>query len=160
MLCSVTLVGIVYFGGYIFNPSESAPVGIWKLDKSDKDIALGDFVFVCPPIHPVLTQLVRDDQLLSGSCDSSTTPFIKKVYGVSGQAMDAHPDHGILIDGELIPNTKPHDWPGLEFTHGQVIKRGEFVALQTDHYASIDSRYFGPIRKSEVIGKIKPVWVR
>lgn len=160
MLSAVTLASVVVLGGFIINPSPSAPVGIWKLDRGNRDIAIGEYVFVCPPAHPVLSEFVRERLLLAGHCDSETTPFIKKVYATSGQALDAHPEHGLFIDGVLVPDTLPYNWPGLEFTTGQVVKRGEFVALQTDHVASIDSRYFGPLKTASVIGKIRPVWVK
>lgn len=156
MLAGV-LVGAVTLGGYIFNPTSSAPIGIWKVTKT-KDFKKGDYVLVCPPAHPVLEDLVKRNALLKGRCDSNTVPFIKTVYGVAGDALDTHKDHGVFIEGELIPNTMPYDWPGLELTNGKIIERGEFVALQTGHPASIDSRYFGPLKRKEVIGTMELVW--
>ena len=162
--CSL-MIGTVAFTvlflslGYKFNPSASAPVGIWKLNKN-KVPEKGDYVFICPPVHELLEDLVDKNLLLPGSCESKTAPFIKTMVGVFGETMDIHADHGVFIDGVLIENTKPYDWPGLEMASARIIRQGEFVALQTAHEASIDSRYFGVLRTSDIISVIEPVWVQ
>jgi len=114
----IVATSVFVLGDYKFNPTASAPVGIWKLTKTD-EFKKGDYVLVCPPAHPVLDSLVDRGALLRGYCDSNTAPFIKTVYGLSGDALDTHIEHGVFIEGELIPNTKPYDWPGLSMTSGK-----------------------------------------
>jgi len=93
------------------------------------------------------------------------TPFIKRVIGLGGETVDIH-DGSVFINGTKIDEkylfapepgdpAQPTSVPGDE--HQWIIPAGE-VFLMGDHRAnSSDSRTFGPVETSQVIGR---AWLR
>ena len=93
------------------------------------------------------------------------TPFIKRVIGLGGDTVDIH-DGNVFINGTKIHEgylfapepgdpAQPTSVPGDE--HQWIIPAGE-VFLMGDHRAnSSDSRTFGPVETSQVIGR---AWLR
>lgn len=155
-----TIVAVfAVWSGYRLNASSSAPVGIWKISEvTPGELAVGEYVLICPPEHDVLRSLLRQGRMWKGSCESGTVPFIKEVAAHSTGTFSVS-DQGVLIDGELIPQTQPYPWENLVPAEPSTIGAGEFVAIQTMHVGSIDSRYFGPLQVSNVIGVVEPVWI-
>ena len=160
VVVAFTMLSVVaVWSGYRFNPSSSAPVGIWKISARDPQrFSVGEYVFICPPIHDVVSDLVKDGHLFRGRCESGTVPFIKEVIA-RGEGSFRVGDDGVYIDGELIPETAPYPWHNLHPAAATDIKSDEFIAIQTMHAGSIDSRYFGPLLAADVIGVIEPVWI-
>lgn len=161
----VGVVGFTIFAvfavhsGYRLNASSSAPVGIWKISETAPgELAVGEYVLICPPEHEVLSSLLSEGRMWKGGCESGTVPFIKEVAAHSTGAFSVN-DEGVSIDGKLIPQTQPYPWENLIPAEPSTIDPGEFVAIQTMHVGSIDSRYFGPLQVSDVIGVIEPVWI-
>ena len=93
------------------------------------------------------------------------TPFIKRVIGLGGETVDIH-DGSVFINGTKITEpylyapepgdpAQPTTVPGDE--QQWVIPAGE-VFLMGDHRAnSSDSRAFGPVETTQVIGR---AWLR
>ena len=94
------------------------------------------------------------------SRDASGTPYIKRVIGVAGDTVAIH-------DGRLFVNCtrviEPYVFGGQETlvqsgaTATWTLKSGQLFVLGDHRQASQDSRVFGPIETSSVIGR---VWVR
>jgi signal peptidase I len=95
---------------------------------------------------------------------SEQTPFIKRVIGVSGDTIEIREDGFVyvndirleepyvyLVDGEPQP-TRP-----MGDTNSWVIPAGELFVMGDHRDSSSDSRTFGPIRTSDVIGR---AWLR
>jgi len=160
LVISFTLFAVLAVqDGYRFNPSSSAPVGIWKISqKKPEALIIGEYVLICPPRHDVLMKLVSEGRMFKGRCDSGTVPFIKEVIA-QGSGSFRVDEEGVFINETLVPLTAPYPWENLLPAEPTVIGTGEFVAIQTMHVGSIDSRYFGPLKVSEVIGVIEPVWI-
>lgn len=87
------------------------------------------------------------------------TPFIKRVIGLPGETVEIH-DGSVWIDGvrlnesytyDLAPTTTP-DEPAR-----WVIPSGELFVMGDHRAASADSRAFGTIERSAVIGR---AWLR
>ncbi len=145
--------------GYRFNTTSSAPVGIWKIsERNPSDVGVGQYVLICPPVHDVLSSLIKQGRMFKGHCDSGTVPFIKTV-AAQGSGRFRVGDDGVYIDDRLIPQTAPYPWENLKAAPPANIDSGEFVAIQTMHVGSIDSRYFGPLKVDNVIGVIEPIWI-
>jgi len=87
------------------------------------------------------------------------TPFIKRVIGLAGETIEIK-DGAVYVDGtrldepytyDLAPTTaneEPARW---------VIPEGELFVMGDHRAASADSRAFGPIERSTVIGR---AWLR
>jgi signal peptidase I len=83
-----------------------------------------------------------------------TTPYIKRVIGEPGDHLEIRDDHvwvngAELDEGYVNPRypTEPGEWTTYDVPDGELIVMG-------DHRnASLDSREFGPVKESEVIGR-------
>jgi type IV secretory pathway protease TraF len=48
--------------------------------------------------------------------------------------------------------------PLLAWQQCRRLAHGELFLMSNTHPASFDSRYFGPVRASDVIGSAQPIW--
>jgi signal peptidase I len=131
--------------------------------------SLGDIVVFHPPSgansEPVATCGVADEgESASGhffprACDVPTpTPssqtFIKRVVGVPGDRIK-------IIDGHVIRNGVPEkdayiapcgDGPQCNFPQTIVVPPGDYFMMGDNRGISDDSRYWGPVPDSSIIG--------
>jgi signal peptidase I len=106
------------------------------VNKQNRDANVGDIVvFHRPP----------------GDAAATIKDLIKRVIAVEGQTVEAR-------DGKLYVDGKPVDEPYLEPGTTTVmdepveVKRGYIFVMGDNRGQSRDSRYFGPIKKSSIIG--------
>lgn len=117
-----------------------------KLTPQFSEYHRGDVIVFNPP--PGWTQ------------DASGAPFIKRVIGIGGDSVDIHGGH-VFINGVQI--SEPYVFDGqatqLSAETGKTWKLGpgELFVMGDHRQASEDSRQFGPINKSTVIGR---AWIR
>lgn len=89
------------------------------------------------------------------------TPFVKQIAAVAG-------DRFVVRDGEVRVNDRfvaalnPTyvaylKQPVNHYDRDQVLARGEYAVLGSTPQ-SFDSRYWGPIRQSQVLGRARPLW--
>jgi len=86
-------------------------------------------------------------------------PFIKRVVGVAGDLVEIH-DYAVYINGVKLD--EPYVFDGqpttpLNDTASWKIPAGQIFVLGDHREASQDSRVFGPIEKSSVVGR---AWLR
>lgn len=88
--------------------------------------------------------------------------FIKRVIGMPGETVeiaggvvkiynDKHPN------GETLSETQYLDQDYTATTRTVTLKNDEYFVLGDNRIASLDSRYFGPVNKSFIVGR---VWLR
>ncbi|HEU0051503.1 MAG TPA: signal peptidase I, partial [Patescibacteria group bacterium] len=88
--------------------------------------------------------------------------FIKRVIGLPGETVeiangkikiynDQHPNGVILDESSYL------DQDQTATTETVTLKSDEYFVLGDNRAASLDSRYFGPIKRSAIVGR---VWVR
>jgi type IV secretory pathway protease TraF len=63
----------------------------------------------------------------------------------------------VFVRGHLVAHTATVDEPPPAWHGCRTLKGGELFLL-TDHPASFDSRYFGPLHAKHVIGTAVPIW--
>jgi conjugative transfer signal peptidase TraF len=89
-----------------------------------------------------------------------SVPLLKRIGALSDQFVCVQARF-LWIDGRLAATALTHDARGREL-HGwndcRVLAADEVLLVSRDNSA-FDSRYFGPIRVSQVIGKASPIWV-
>lgn len=92
--------------------------------------------------------------------DASGTPFIKRVIGVGGDTIDIHDGHvfvnGSQVDEPYLYQGQP-TVPADPQNHSWKIGDGQLFVMGDHRSNSQDSRAFGPIQKSSVIGR---AWLR
>lgn len=154
----IALAGIAWFGGLRLNLTRSYPLGLWRIEPLDGPPAAGDLVFICPPDSAAFRMARERGYLGRGLCPGWFSPLIKTVVATEGHATEI--GAGISVDGRLIPNSgvQPRDAAGRALTHfnGGKVPAG-FLFLHSDFAGSYDSRYFGPIPASGVLGRAHPL---
>ena len=145
----------------IYNPSDSVAVGWYRVDP------LGDGTGPLPrPLSVdsiVLTVLPPDAVALAAQRGylPARVPLLKRVGAVAPQEVCIA--GGIVrIDGVPSAAVLPADRWGRPLPSWQQCRRlepGELFLLSTTNPASFDSRYFGPVSASAVIGVAHPVWL-
>ncbi len=129
----------------IYNGSESAPTGFYWIDQQTID--RNDFVLIHAPEH--IRKMVERRQYLPPDI-----PLIKRVVGIEGDTI-CRRKLEIIVDSVTVVLARKRDRHGRPLPDWQGcirLKANELFLLQV-HPESFDSRYFGPVDRSLVIGK-------
>lgn len=137
----------------IYNGSPSAPVGFYWID--DHRAERRDFVLVRVPDR--VQNLVEERRYLPPD-----VPLIKRVAGADGDVV-CRRDREIIIDGVTVTVARYEDALGRDMPvwTGCHVLGDRRVFLLQQHSQSFDSRYFGPVDRSLIIGRatyLRPPW--
>lgn len=147
-----------WIGGLRINTTPSEPLGLWRIVSLAHPVLPGEMVFVCPPDNAAMREARQRGYLRPGLCAGGFGPLIKTVVAVAGQRVEVT-DH-VTIDGVPIPSSRviEKDGQGRSLRHDQsgMVRSGE-VYLHSDFISSWDSRYFGPVPASGVLGLAQEV---
>ena len=138
---------------FIYNPSASAPRGWYRVSPA-QGLKVDDYVLVNLPFSA--KRLAAERHYLP-----ETVPLLKRIGALSDQFVCVR-GHSLWINGELTATALSHDGQGRELIgwHDcRVLAPDEILLVSRDSSDSFDSRYFGPIRSVQVIGKASPLWV-
>jgi signal peptidase I len=117
-----------------------------KLTPHFDDYHRGDIVVFTPPSN--------------WTHDASNTPYVKRVIGVAGETVDIHGGH-VYIDGRQLTETYIYENQSTDMPDGGSktwkLLPGQLFVMGDHRQASQDSRDFGPVDKSSVIGR---AWLR
>jgi conjugative transfer signal peptidase TraF len=153
-----TLAAAAFTGGYRLNLTPSEPLGLWRIEKLQRPVAIGDLVFLCPPTTAVFKAARRRGYLRRGLCPGGLAPLIKSVAALPGQHVDIT-DH-VLIDGRLVPASSVWRTDGegraINPDPGGVVPP-HHLFLHSPFASSYDSRYFGPVPDSGLLGLARQV---
>ena len=88
--------------------------------------------------------------------------LVKRVIALPGQTIYSSGD-SIYVNGQLLaepylPHDDPLGPPIASRQHPYRVPPGEFYMLGDNRADSCDSRYWGPIKGSSIIGKVVLVW--
>lgn len=145
----------------IYNPSDSVAVGWYRVQPLDHRAA--------SLAHPlsvdriVLTRLPADAGVLAAQRGylPARVPLLKRVGAVAPQHVCIVAGQ-VRIDGMPTAAALPADRLGRPLPSLPLCRRlepGELFLLSVTNPASFDSRYFGPVSASAVIGVAHPVWL-
>lgn len=136
----------------VYNPSDSVPRGWYRIVPADS-LQVGSIVLARLP-EPAGALAAQRGYLPVG------IPLLKRIGAVAPQR--------VCIDGDLVriedmavASVLPVDGRGRPLSAWQQCRRlthGELFLLSNTNPASFDSRYFGPILTSSVIGSAQPLW--
>ncbi|WP_186233849.1 S26 family signal peptidase [Burkholderia gladioli] len=144
-----------------YNPSDSVAVGWYRVDPlGHKTASLPRWLSVD---SIVLVPLPAEAAALAAQRGYLPThvPLLKRVGAVSPQEV-CITDGIVRIDGVPAAAVLPADRLGRPLPSWQQCRRlepGELFLLSVTNPASFDSRYFGPIAASTLIGVAHPVWL-
>ncbi|VBT33855.1 Type IV secretory pathway protease TraF-like protein [Burkholderia pseudomallei] len=141
-----------------YNPSDSVAVGWYRIDPRTDSLPrqlFADSIVLVPLPAKAATLAAQRGYLPAG------VPLLKPVAAVAPQQVCIL--GGIVrIDGVLSAAVLRADRMGRPLPSWRQCRRlepGELFLLSTTNPASFDSRYFGPVSASTVIGVAHPVWL-
>ncbi|MGL4318451.1 MAG: S26 family signal peptidase [Pseudomonas sp.] len=141
----------------VYNASDSVPVGWYRVDPPGRQTdspPVGSIVLIRLP-DTVAALAAQRGYLPIG------IPLLKRVGAVAPQEVCV-PDGSMRIDGMPVAVALHADrmgrplrsWPGC-----RRLRPGELFLLSTTNPASFDSRYWGPVAASAVLGVAHPLWL-
>ncbi len=137
----------------VWNASASAPIGLYRLVAGQP--GRGDLVLVQPP-EGVARLAAERGYLPLG------VPLVKRIAALAGDRV-CGAGGGISIDGIHVASILARDGWGRSMPRWsgcRTLGSGEVFLLMAGVSESFDSRYFGPIPATAVIGRLAPLWTR
>jgi conjugative transfer signal peptidase TraF len=137
---------------YVWNASNSVPIGFYRVDRVDK-LAVGNLVVVMPP-EPLASYLAIGGYLPLG------VPLIKRIIALPGQFV-CRKERLVSVDGHEVVAALDRDHLGRPLPNWQgcrSIAQDEIFLVNRDEPTSLDGRYFGPLPASTIIGRAEPLW--
>ncbi|BCN39799.1 peptidase S26 [Alicycliphilus denitrificans] len=145
----------------IYNPSDSVAIGWYRVDPQGHGIdslphsfSVGSIVLITLP--PDAAALAAQRGYLP-----ARVPLLKRVGAVAPQEV-CTAGGVVRIDDVPSATVLPADrWdrPLPSWQQCRRLEPGELFLLSVTNPASFDSRYFGPVSASAVIGVAQPVWL-
>ena len=164
MLLSTSMVAIAglitaaVVGGYRLNLTPSEPLGLWRIEKLNRPVEAGDLVFICSPPTAKFEEARLRGYLRRGLCAGGFAPLIKTVAALPGQRIETT-DH-VVINGRSLAASavRKTDGEGRTITPypGGIVPPGHLF-LHSSFASSYDSRYFGPLPYSGLLGLARPI---
>lgn len=139
----------------VYNPTDSVPRGWYQVGSIGSAAALhvGSIVLARLPVD-VAAFAGQRRYLPSG------VPILKRIGAIAPQSVCIR-EQVVLIDGAVAATARTHDdarRPLHVWQHCRPLASGELFLLSDTNPASFDSRYFGPITASAVLGIARPLW--
>jgi conjugative transfer signal peptidase TraF len=144
-----------------YNPSDSVAVGWYRIEPFDprtaslpRPLSVDSIVLV--PLPDRAAMLAAQRGYLP-----TRVPLLKRVGAVAPQHVCIVAGQ-VRIDGVPAAAALPADRLGRplpSWPHCRPLAEGELFLLSVTNPASFDSRYFGPVSASAVIGVAHPVWL-
>ncbi len=138
----------------IWNASASAPIGLYRL-HADRDPRANSLVAVTPP-QPWARWMAERGYLPEG------VPLLKHVAAKAGQRV-CRIGNMVSVDCQPVAVALGRDSRGRPLPVWQgcrKLRSGEFLFMNPTVPDSMDGRYFGPLRTSDIIGRATPMFTR
>jgi len=145
--------------GIRLNVSSSVPVGLYLVSSRPE----ARYVEFCPPEIFGQLSIDRGYRRRSAGCPDQGEPMVKPVIAREGDLVEIS-SLGIRVNGLLVPKTQPGStdsagqslsaWPPGSYR----VAAGTIWVASSYNSRSFDSRYFGPIRISDVKNRLRPFW--
>jgi conjugative transfer signal peptidase TraF len=157
MLAGLGLSAVPAVAGWqpriIWNVSASVPLGLYIAGPAD-DIALGDLILVRPP-EALAAFLAERAYVARG------VPLLKHVAALPPQMVCALGD-AIMVDDQTVAHRRAADRLGqvLPTWHGcRALEADDVFLLNAAEPSSLDGRYFGPLPRTSIVARLRPVWI-
>jgi len=135
----------------VWNASASAPLGLYWISRTAP--GRGDLVLAGLP--PDARRLAAERGYLPDG-----VLLVKRVAALGGDSVCTIED-AVLVNGRLVAGRRAHDSLGRALPRWTGCRRlgaDEFFLLMEGVPGSFDGRYFGPVRRAAVIGRLVPLW--
>lgn len=136
----------------VWNASASAPIGFYRVLPGQP--VPGDLVLVHTP------ESVRKLAAERGYLPSNV-PLVKRIVAAGGDVVCAA-GNAISINGRVVAERLARDrlgHPLPSWSGCHLLDSGKAFLLMEGRADSFDSRYFGPVPTTAIIGRLAPLWV-
>jgi len=145
--------------GLRVNLSDSMPIGLYRMISARGDPHRNELVIACVPDRDALLGRNRG-YIGRGPCANGSAPVLKMIAGIAGDDVHESPS-GVTMSGCRLRDSRPllRDEAGraLRPWHTNLrLPRGT-VWLAAVAARSWDSRYWGPIPTSRLLGVAQPL---
>lgn len=161
IMTAVSVIGVTLIvagaacrmAGIRINTSKSIPLGLYR--TIDVPIAKGTYVLVCPPQGELFSEARERGYIGAGFCPGDYGYLMKKVAAIEHDTVTVN-DEGVRVNGSLLPLSAPRrsDKTRRPLPHYRIndyVLGPDEVLLMSDKSAtSFDSRYFGPVPRSQL----------
>lgn len=137
----------------VWNASASVPLGLYRIERGARP-RVGDLVAVRP--SPALTRFMAERRYVEANA------LLVKPFAAKAGATVCRLDMRVTIDGRYVATALPRDrfsrllprWSGC-------LRLGpdQFFLIAPATAASFDSRYFGPVDRTRIVGRALPLWI-
>jgi signal peptidase I len=86
-------------------------------------------------------------------CGDKVTDLVKRVIGVPGDHLTSN-GNTIFIDGRPLKEKWPHTEPLGSPIRPITLRAGQYYMIGDNHFPSCDSRVWGTVPRSSIIGKV------
>ncbi|ABD89432.1 S26 family signal peptidase [Rhodopseudomonas palustris] len=139
---------------FIWNASESVPVGLYRL-RPIRKLAVTELVAVQPP-EPLAKFLSEGGYLPRG------IPMLKRVLALPGQTVCRNhlliSVDDIALGEALERDRRDRSLPVWQGCH--VVAEGEVFLMNLQSADSLDGRYFGVTPATAILGRAEPLWTK
>lgn len=137
----------------IWNASASVPLGLYRLAPTTA-LRVGDTVAVRP--SPVLARFMAERRYVEAN-----VPLLKPIAATGGATICRN-GLRVTIDARTAVTALARDrfgrplpaWSGC-----YRLRPDQLFLIAPSHLDSFDSRYFGPISQTQVLGSATPLWI-
>lgn len=139
----------------VYNPSDSMPRGWYRIGRIESPASLHVGSIVLAPLPADVAAFAGERGYLP-----SGVPMLKRIGAIAPQSVCVR-EQVVRIDGVVVANARTHDGvhrPLQAWPQCRSLAVGELFLLSETNSASFDSRYFGPISASAVLGVALPLW--
>lgn len=152
------LAGLLGLTGARINTTPSIPVGLYW--TSTQAVARGAYVQFCPPPEPIVERAKIRGMIAAGFCPGQYGFLMKRVQAIGRDSISLS-NAGVTVNGQRIPSSSipvndASAWP-CYLLQPRRLQSDEVLVMGEHHPYSFDSRYFGPLRLSQIRTVIVPV---
>lgn len=157
--------------GVLLNHTGSMPLGLYRVSRAPRAVASdvpvltrGATVVWCLPLR-LVGEARRRGYLGGGACPGGVESILKEVAAVPGDTVVVSAA-GMAVNGRALPYSRPlaHDSRGRPIT---AVPFGRYPVVPGEAWVwspytalSFDSRYYGPLALSDLVGVARPLWTR
>ena len=139
----------------VYNPTDSVPPGWYLVSPGAKasSLRVGSIALASLPADAAALAAQRS-YLPTG------VPILKRVAAVAPQSVCIR-EQVVRIDDDVVGTARQYDGqhrPLSTWSQCRVLADDEVFLLSNTNPSSFDSRYFGPIHASAMLGVAQPLW--
>lgn len=136
----------------VWNASASVPLGLYRIAPNPVS-RVGDMVAVRP--SPALARFMATRRYVEAN-----VPLLKPIAATGGATICRH-GLRVTIDGQAAVRALARDRIGRRlpaWSGCYRLRPDQLFLIAPSHQDSFDSRYFGPVSRTQILGSATPLW--